>query len=248
MTSERRYVRFLASVTSVREAGLAALAGADIIDCKDPAAGALGALPVAIVGAVRAAVPRQIPVSATIGDLASEPASVARAVIAMAASGVDFVKVGLFPGGEVAATLARLGTLPLEGCRLVGVLLADLEPDFAVLDAMRRAGFAGAMLDTAEKKGGSLLDHLPAATLSAFIDEARGAGLFAGLAGALRLSRVPELLRLGPDVLGFRGALCRGARRDSAIDAAALQRIRAAIPRVEREGDEGETSMRELAT
>ncbi len=45
-------MRLLVSVRSVDEARLAAAAGADFIDLKEPSAGALGALPLATVRAV----------------------------------------------------------------------------------------------------------------------------------------------------------------------------------------------------
>jgi len=44
-----------------------------------------------------------------------------------------------------------------------------------------------------------------------------------GLAGALRVDDVPQLLALAPDFAGFRSAVCTGAR-DGALDA---QRVRA---------------------
>jgi uncharacterized protein (UPF0264 family) len=246
MTARRRHVSFLASVTDENEARLAARAGADIIDCKDPGSGALGALPHAAVRAIRAAVPRRIPVSATIGDLVCEPDSVGDAVVAMAATGVDYVKVGLFPGDETAATIARLGTLPLGDCRLVGVLLADRDPDFSLLDGMRGTGFAGAMLDTAGKSGGTLLDCLSASELSEFIARAQGAGLFAGLAGSLRLDQIGGLMAFEPDVLGFRGALCLNRERASGIDAAAVQSIRRTIPRADCEPARDVSGLEEL--
>jgi uncharacterized protein (UPF0264 family) len=247
MTARRRHVSFLASVTDENEARLAARAGADIIDCKDPGSGALGALPHAAVRAIRAAVPRRIPVSATIGDLVCEPDSVGDAVVAMAATGVDYVKVGLFPGDETAATIARLGTLPLGDCRLVGVLLADRDPDFSLLDGMRGTGFAGAMLDTAGKGAGTLVDCLSVSDLREFVAAARGAGLFAGLAGSLRPDQIEELLALEPDVLGFRGALCVESDRESGIDAARLRAVRRAIPRVGREPAQDAAGLEELS-
>jgi dihydroneopterin aldolase len=41
---------------------------------------------------------------------------------------------------------------------------------------------------------------------------------------------VPLLLPLQPDLLGFRGALCRGGTREAALDAEACAAIRARIP------------------
>ena len=56
--------QLLISVTSVEEAKLALIHGADIIDLKDPASGALGALPLPIIQAVLALVDGKKPVSA----------------------------------------------------------------------------------------------------------------------------------------------------------------------------------------
>jgi len=58
MENARRTARLLASVTNETEALLCAHLAADIIDAKNPAAGALGALPHATVKAIRARVPR----------------------------------------------------------------------------------------------------------------------------------------------------------------------------------------------
>jgi uncharacterized protein (UPF0264 family) len=225
-----RFVRFLASVTSEAEARLAARAGADIIDCKDPTAGALGALPHEVVARIRAAVPAHIPVSATIGDLAAEPEPVLRAARAMAATGCDIVKVGLFAGGDARATVGHLGRHLARQTSLVAVMMADAPLDLALVPALGEAGFAGVMLDTASKDGRTLLDHRAPEALRAFIAVAHAAGLFAGLAGSLRLAQIPDLLAHHPDVLGFRGALCRASDRRSALEASALADVRRAIP------------------
>jgi uncharacterized protein (UPF0264 family) len=229
MTLERRHVRFLASVTNESEATLAAAGGADIIDCKNPSEGALGALPVEIVRAVRRVVPAQVPVSATIGDLPLEPEPVAVAVGAMAAAGADYVKIGFFPGGDPEATIKRLRRLPLGQVKLVAVMLADRDPDFALVSELQRAGFLAAMLDTAGKDGRSLRDHMSPTALGAFVRQVRASGLLAGLAGSLRVSDIPHLLDLDADILGFRGALCAAHDRQGALDPAAVHAVRHAL-------------------
>lgn len=117
----RALPQFLASVTSVAEAAAALAGGADIIDCKNPAEGALGALPLDTVRAIRAVVPRGITLSATIGDLAPEPEAVTATAKTMAATGVDIVKIGFFPGGDAKATIRALGAAfvaaPRKGAR-----------------------------------------------------------------------------------------------------------------------------------
>ena len=52
-----------------------------------------------------------------------------------------------------------------------------------------------------------------------------------GLAGSLGLADVAPLAELGPDYLGFRGALCGRGGRTAGLDAAAIAEVRAAVRR-----------------
>ncbi|HNA81020.1 MAG TPA: (5-formylfuran-3-yl)methyl phosphate synthase [Thiobacillaceae bacterium] len=220
---------WLASVTGAEEARLALAAGADLIDCKNPAAGALGALPRATVAEVLAAVGGRRPVSATIGDFPDMAVeAVVAAAEAMAATGVDYVKIGLFPAPGLPDCLEALAALARRQ-PLVAVLFADRSPDFGLLPRLARNGFAGVMLDTAGKTGAGLLDHQPLAALAAFLAAARRQGLLGGLAGSLGLADIARLRPLGADYLGFRGALCAGGRRQAGLDQAALARVARAL-------------------
>lgn len=218
----------LASVTSAAEAELALDAGADIVDLKDPAAGALGALPPDTIRDIVREVARRRTLSATVGDLPMDAAVVEAAVGRMAGLGVDIVKVGIFPGGDRDACLAALGRHAQAGVRLVAVLFADQRPDFALVERARMLGLAGVMLDTADKMAGGLRRHLGQAQLAEFVARARAAGLLCGLAGSLSAADIPALLPLRPDYLGFRGALCR-AGRTTALDPALVREVAAAI-------------------
>jgi (5-formylfuran-3-yl)methyl phosphate synthase len=231
MEQFRRPAAFLASVTGEDEARLCAALGADIIDAKNPAQGALGALPSERVRAIRAAVPAEVPVSATIGDPADDPDTAAQAARFMAAAGVDIVKVGFWPRQPQVGVVRRLGELSLAHVRLVAVLLVDDGLDLALVGPIRDAGFAGIMLDTADKRAGALPERLSQSVLAEFVNAVQESGLFAGLAGSLHAGHVPQLLALGPDVLGFRGGLCRDGARTAAVDAAAVRAVREAIVR-----------------
>jgi (5-formylfuran-3-yl)methyl phosphate synthase len=219
----------LASVTDIDEAEIAVEHGADIVDLKDPSKGALGAWSVEAVRAGVRAVAGRRPVSAVTGDLPMDPEVVVAAVHDMAHAGVDFVKVGLFPGPRRIECIRALSALA-RSSKIVGVVFADAEPAFDLVPVMAECGFAGAMLDTAHKGTGRLIDRMDVATLKDFVGRCRSNGLTAGLAGSLEAPDVPRLLLLEPDLLGFRGALCVEQDRRGRIDAAALRMLRELIP------------------
>lgn len=226
----RQRPAFLASVTSPEEASLALAGGADVIDCKDPSAGALGALPETVVREITDCLAGRLPVSATVGDLPPEPAVLVEAASGMARTGVDIVKIGFFGDGDPRPAIAVLGRTKHERARLVAVLMADQTPDYELIPYLAAHGFAGVMLDTANKAAGRLPTVLPAGELAKFVRMARNSGLLCGLAGSLRMEDIAGLASLGPDVLGFRGALCETGRA-SKLDPTRVAAIRLEIGR-----------------
>lgn len=219
----------LASVTGPDEAAVALAHGADIIDLKDASRGALGALDRDVLRATVAAVNGRRPVSAVTGDLPMEPDVIAAAVARTAETKVDYVKVGLFPGPRRQDCIRALAPLA-QTTKIVGVMFADRSADNDLIKLMAESGFAGAMLDTADKRAGRLIDCMDVAALRVFVGACREHGLMAGLAGSLEAPDVPRLLLLEPDYLGFRGALCVGRDRTAGIDPAAIAIIRELIP------------------
>ena len=219
----------LASVTDPQEALLALRGGADIIDLKDPARGALGAVSPAVQRSVIRVIGGRRPVSATVGDLPMSAHVIAAAIQATAATGVDLIKVGLFeryPAPDILNALAAAGA---GGIRVAAVLFADQYPPLHLLEPLRRAGCAGVMLDTADKTRGGLAAHLDRDTLAAFVRRGKRLGLLTGLAGSLQAADIPPLVALGPDYLGFRSALCRGGTRTSDLSETAVANIRAQL-------------------
>jgi FolB domain-containing protein len=221
--------RMLASVTSPEEAEIALAGGADIIDLKDPALGALGAVtPEVIQTTVRAVAKRRL-VSAVAGDLPMQPDLVTQAVRNIAATGVDYVKLGIFPGGDAPACIKELTGIAAQ-TKLIAVFFADTSLDLSLLPLLKRSGFAGAMIDTQDKAAGPLLNHLDMPRLQSFVENCHAIGMIAGLAGSLEAPDVPRLLVLAPDLLGFRGALCGPGGRTAALDLGRTQAIRGLIP------------------
>ena len=220
--------KLLVSVTSAEEALLALESGADIIDMKNPLEGALGALPLSVVAEAVTAVNGRRGISATTGDLPMQPVVVCEAVMQMAGTGVDLIKVGFF--GDEHSNAACIDALqPLiaqHHLSMVAVLMADLSPQFALLPLLRKAGFWGVMLDTANKDGRNLLAHIDQAKLQLFLQMAEG--LKTGLAGSLRMENIDAIAHLNPSYIGVRGAACEGLDRVAGLckrRVAALSRL-----------------------
>lgn len=216
----------LASVSNLAEARLIAANDVDIIDLKQPAQGALGALPLSSVTDIIAALKPETIISATVGDLPMQPQILNSAVQAMATTGVDFVKIGFFPDGDWQACISALADLTASGHALIAVLFADTQPDLTIISSLQQAGFRGAMLDTMNKSLGSLTQLMPLTACETFVGTAKAAGLLTGLAGSLTQQDIPKLLPLQADYLGFRGALCRRNQRTAELDMAQVAAIR----------------------
>lgn len=220
---------FLASVRDAAEAEMAIGAGADIIDLKEPGKGALGALPPRTIAACVKQIAGRAPVSATIGDLPLAGEAVRKAIAATAQLGVDYVKLGLFPGNDAERCLQSLEP-EAPRVRLILVLFADAMPDFDAIERAASIGAQGVMFDTLGKGSGSLPDHMSYIALAGHIASAKAEGLIVGVAGSLRAKHVPGLLALEPDLLGFRGALCHEGDRTQPLDGSRVSAIRALIP------------------
>jgi uncharacterized protein (UPF0264 family) len=219
----------LTSVRSVDEARDAARSGADMIDLKEPRAGALGALPTEVIRLVVTTMRAEFPhllLSATIGDLEAAPLAEMEAMAdAVGACGVDYVKVGIAQGSQGQAALDYLINLPW---RIVPVLLCDDGLDMMLVEHACTLAFPAIMADTARKQAGNLFECVPSNDLRHLVQQAQGCGLQVGLAGALRLADLPQLRAMAPDFAGFRSALCIG-ERDSRLDRARVAQVRAGL-------------------
>jgi (5-formylfuran-3-yl)methyl phosphate synthase len=223
-------VRMLASVRTAEEALFALQAGADLIDAKEPSEGTLGAVPDETLRAIVATVGGRKPVSATVGDLPLDVERLRTAALRNANCGVDFIKIGIF---EQPIEASRLKALPpaVPGVPLIAVLFADRSPPLRIAADLAANGWHGVMLDTADKAAGSLRDWTDQDWLADFVHQARAAGLLVGLAGSLRDTDVRPLAALGPDYLGFRGALCTESDREDCLDPDRVRAIRALLDR-----------------
>jgi (5-formylfuran-3-yl)methyl phosphate synthase len=230
-------MRLLVSVTDADEARIAVEAGVDIVDVKNPAEGSLGAPRPGVIGRVREVVPPERPVSAAIGDLPGLPGTAALAALGAARSGAVYVKVGLWGTSgtdEAVAVLLAVREAVDRGAAVVAAAYADAErvsgrplPPGEVVEAARRAGVGGCLLDTAVKDGRGLFEWFTPQALEALVGEGHAAGLEMALAGALRVEDLSLVRATGADIAGVRAAACRDGRRTAPLDAERIGRLRA---------------------
>mgnify|MGYP005632646933 FL=1 len=87
---------FLASVNNLQDAIVVSQNGADIIDLKEPSQGALGGLSTHTIQTIVDHLWETSVVSATVGDLEADISLILDRIEAVADTGVDYVKVGMF--------------------------------------------------------------------------------------------------------------------------------------------------------
>lgn len=213
-------MQLLISVRNRDEAQSAVVGGADIIDAKEPSAGALGAVSLATFKAVVEAVGARRPVTAALGEADAALAVEARA-FAFARAGATFVKIGfasIDSDERVAVMIASAASgAAAAGAAMVAVAYADhdrmrcLSPE-AIAVAAARAGARGVLLDTGAKEGGGLLQLMSADRLREWVRAVHGGGMFATLAGQLREEDLPVARACGADIAGVRGAACDHGR------------------------------------
>ena len=193
------------------------------------AAGALGALDTDVIRAIVKVANGRRTTSATTGDLPAQGEMMVERAREIAALGVDYVKVGLFGPHYLEKCLPVLKHAARE-IRLVGVLFADRIADFeGPCSLLKEAGFAGAMVDTADKTNGSVRKCATDEKLSRFVHAARECGLLCGIAGSLAVADIKPLQKIGPDYLGFRTALCEEGKRDGKLSGEAIGRVVARV-------------------
>jgi hypothetical protein len=233
-------MQILVSVVSDEEVAEAVAGGADILDVKNPHEGSLGAATPDVIRSIRAAAPAKCPVSVAIGDAPQLPGTMALAALGAASCGVEYVKVGLFGARNLAEGTDMVRAVCLaarSGNPEVTVMIAGyadsgsngtISPE-DLPQAAAEGGADGCMLDTLAKGSENLFAHMNPEELSRFLDRCRELGLATALAGKLRIDDAPMLRELGPDIAGFRSAVCGGDRAGGRVDADSVRRLKAAL-------------------
>lgn len=223
--------KLLISVTDTEEAHLAITHGADLIDLKNPLQGALGALPIATIQEVVAYVNAnkiyaEQYTSATVGDLPMQADLIRTQVLAVAGTGVDFVKIGFFAAEDYQPCLGSLADIVQNGTKLIAVLFAEMNYPENLIDLIKDAGFYGVMLDTAKKNGATFMDYYSNGEMAILSKRVEDLGMAFGVAGSLNIKHVESAVVFNPTYIGFRGGVSTGNQRTQPLDPEKIKAIR----------------------
>ena len=101
----------------------------------------------------------------------------------------------------------------------------DNKPSLNLIREIKKIQFDGILIDTKNKKNGNLRNYLSIKKLKNFIKVSKEQNLSIGLAGSLNINDIDPLIKLKPDYLGFRGALCMARKRKDDISEILLDRV-----------------------
>jgi uncharacterized protein (UPF0264 family) len=227
--------RLLVSVRDRAEALTALEAGADLLDIKEPLRGSLGGAEAETIIKITQAVAGRIPISAAFGELADWNGTLGD-TFDEAARRIDLAKIGLANCAPPLDWQDRWQTFFARLPRNVGrvaVVYADASAnapaDDEIVAHAVRLHCRAVLVDTFDKRAGSLPDHWAISRIHSSIVEIQSHGMLAVLAGGLSASAIETLLPLAPDFFAVRGAVCTAGDRNGALCAERIRRLKAAI-------------------
>ncbi len=222
-------MKVLISVTSLKESKIAADAGADILDIKNPNEGSLGAqLPWIVSEIANEFKGSGILCSATLGDLPFKPGTAALAAYGAASCGAKYIKSGLYGIRNHREAFLMMKSIK-RAVRMIStdaLVVASGYADYKrfggisyneIISASSDAGADVVMVDTAIKDGKNLFDAMFHWQIEDFINDVHDAGMLAAIAGSIKFEHLGILSDLNPDIIGVRGAVCDNADRTSGI-------------------------------
>ncbi len=210
-------MKLLFSIKDLREAReLEAVRFPHIVDVKNPEEGTLGANKPWVIKEVMEFIGGRAEIGASIGDLDYRPGLVAQAAFGVASLGVDYIVASMHSVKKIeeVAELSRAVNKAIEEAGSNARVIVSGYADFMRIDSVNPFEFPGAveadilMLDTAIKDGKNIFDFATVENLAEFCDRSRENGSMCCISGSIRVKHLPKALKIGADILGFRGAIC----------------------------------------
>ena len=235
--NSRETLELLVSVRDEQEALDAIAGGADWIDCKEPRAGSLGAVPVGVARRTAEIVNGFCPLSAALGELTDWQDSSTHELLLVPE--IQVVKLGVRGCANEPDWQTRwheaYDEVRATGKQLAAVIYADWQHAQAptpekLLDCAIAAGCRYLLVDTFHKhlargQAASSLEFFSREELKRLMQVACGAGMTTVLAGNLRSDDFVHIIGLPVQIVAVRGAVCRGDR-SARIDSKLVHELR----------------------
>ena len=239
-------IQLLVSVKNCQEALVAATAGADIVDIKDPDQGSLGFAGWATITAIVRSVKRSCVVSAALGELYQwqNQRTLQATFHAADLPSLQFAKIGLARQCKSESHLEHSSAWLADwqsvrtNLQNVKQWVAVAYSDFAccgtphpqrVLDAAIETNCRVFLLDTFVKDGLTTFDHLSEVELRGLAQRSQTAGIKIAIAGQVSVDNVESFQAIRPDIVAVRGAVCEGEDRRRSIQQDQVVKLKAAL-------------------
>ena len=202
---------------------------ADIIDLKDPLNGSIGAWDLQDIKKVICKFKNKIQISATLGDIFINDKFLIK-LKKFDKLNLDYIKFGLL-SNNIKNLFDKIKFLEERKfkTKLVCVVFVDicdhLKLVYKRLELFNKCGIKYIMLDTYDKNNGDLLSFCNFCNLNKFITKCKKFDIKIGLAGSLKETQIPLMMKLKPNILGFRSAICKFNKRMSKVDTRKLKKI-----------------------
>ena len=201
----------------------------DILDLKDPLNGSIGSWDLQDIKTAVSRFKNKIEISATLGDILINKEFIIK-LKQFDELSLNYIKFGLL-SVELNNLFDKIKFLKESKykTKLVCVVFVDLFDHLKLvyerLDLFDACGIKYIMLDTYKKNNGDLLNFCNISNLNKFITKCKNLDIKIGLAGSLKENQIPELMKLEPDILGFRSAICKFNKRMSEVDLKKIKKI-----------------------
>ncbi len=236
--------KLLVSIRNSLEAHIAAGAGVDIIDIKEPEQGSLGMASIDVIRECVTIVHQLAPnslVSAACGEVTERLSTSTSATEQL--PNLQFLKIGLAGLAHKQnwqqqwnAAREMLLSSPSESNspKWIAVVYADANeagspPAKEIIAAAAQENCAGVLFDTYAKNDRRFSDWISNEQLSEHLNLIHESGMFCAVAGKLTMEDVSRFASLPVDVIAVRSAACEDGRRTASLSADRIKELQQRI-------------------
>ena len=226
--NKSKETKFLVSFKEINEINLNSNF-VDIVDLKDPFSGTIGAWQTSEISKVVKVYTKKKLLSATLGDI-KKTNQIFFKLKKFDELGLDFIKFGVFLEdlNEINSLFKIFKNLFFKS-KIVPVFFAENKKSLNFLDKNLKffcdININHFLIDTKSKSSLDLLDNCSIHFLEKLIKKSNNFNINVGLAGKLKKEQIPKLIKIRPQLIGLRSAICENFDRKKKICRKKLKKI-----------------------